>query len=89
MFEFFILTGLYIQSESLRKELWLTVHNSTKLQTRSKKDAILHKEWDKLNDLYRQVQQGHILGMLNIQLKGSCRTDRWKGKGQRDTGLEI
>lgn len=66
-----------------------SLHNSTKLQTRSNEDAVLHKEWYKVDNLYRNIWQGRILDMLNIQLKGSCRTDGWKGKGQRATGLKI
>lgn len=66
-----------------------SLHNSTKLQTRSNEDAILHKEWYKVDNLYRNIWQGRILDTLNIQLKGSWRTDGWKGKGQRATGLKI
>lgn len=74
-------TYMFINSKG--NELWPTVHNSTTLHSRSRsnKDVILHKKWDKVENFYRKVQQEHILYRLNIWLKGSCRTDRWKGKG--------
>lgn len=59
----------YMFTNSKGNELWPTVDNSTPLHTRSDKDVILHKKWDKVENFYRKVQQEHVLDDTLTQAK--------------------